>query len=81
VKGIFPNWKPRLENINRLSTILSIENKENTMPINEREWRNLVRKHGRTKAAEMVNQKIQQSHEYKEWVKKMNDKHGDNKDV
>ena len=51
------------------------------MPINEREWRNLVRKHGKTKAAEMVNKKIQESHEYKEWVKKMNEKHGDNKDA
>ena len=47
------------------------------MPINEREWRNLVRKHGKTKAAEIVNQKIQQSHEYQEWVKKMNEKHGE----
>ena len=56
--------------------------REKTMSdINERTWRALVRKHGRTKAAELVNQKIQQSHEYKEWVKKMNEKHGDNKDV
>lgn len=47
------------------------------MTINEREWRKLVRKHGRTKAAEMVSQKIQQSHEYKKWVKKMNEKHGE----
>jgi hypothetical protein len=71
-----------LENINKLSTILLIENKEKkTMPINEREWRNLVKKHGKTKAAEMVNQKIKQSHEYKQWVKKMNEKHGDNKDA
>ena len=51
------------------------------MPITEREWRNLIRKHGRTKAAELVNQKIQQSYEYKRWVKMMNEKHGEKKDV
>jgi len=51
------------------------------MPINEREWRNLVRKHGKTKAAEIINQKIQQSHQYQEWKKMMNEKHGEKKDA
>ena len=52
-----------------------------TMPITEREWRQLIKKHGRKKAADIVNKGIQESQEYKEWVKMMNEKYWSKKDV
>lgn len=51
------------------------------MPINEREWRELIKKHGRKKAADIVNERIHESQEYKEWVKMMNEKYWSKKDV
>jgi len=51
------------------------------MPINERQWRELIKKHGRKKAADIVNDRIHQSKEYKEWVKMMNEKYWSKKDV
>lgn len=44
----------------------------------ERQWRELVKVHGRTKAAEIINQSIQKSSEYKRWKKMMDEKHGGN---
>lgn len=43
-----------------------------------RAWRELVKVHGRTKAAEIINQSIQKSSEYKRWKKMMDEKHGGN---
>lgn len=51
------------------------------MPITEREWRELIKKHGRMIAADIVNKRIHESKEYKEWVKKMNEKYWSKKDV
>ena len=39
--------------------------------INERTWRALVREHGRTKAAKMMNEKIQNSSWFKIWKMRM----------
>ena len=46
-----------------------------------RKFREMVKAIGRVKAAEIYNKQVKKSAEYKRWVKKMNQKHGDNKDV
>ena len=46
-----------------------------------RKFREMVKAIGRVKAAEIYNKEVVKSAEYKRWVKKMNQKHGDKKDA